>query len=478
MKSLHLWFWGLALTVVPALRADSVVAGRLEQSALDYAERLRTANDQLAKTRDAIAREKAPMLAALRAAEDRIVVAQAEVTRLETQQEQSADQHRRLAKDAETLRKNENYLNALAHDSLTAFNEGLLPGEQILLPPRIQPLEAGFSDAGSLAGGGQAARVAEFLLAQTQQSLGGYFVPGQSLIEGDNRLIDGVFAVAGPETFFRATADGVAGTVRLREGTGHPVTYRLPDWKAAPAAEFFQGHLGTFMADASAGKALRLREAKGTVLQHINKGGVVSYAILCVGLLSLLLILQKVRDIAAMGVAEPAQVQACLEAIADGGPGAAGERVRALRESTRELLATGLRHAALPKRQLEEHLQAVLLRQRLHAERWLQLLAVIATAAPLMGLLGTVTGMVRTFALITVFGTGNAGKLASGISEVLVATELGLMVAIPTLIAHGFLAHRVHKNLALQERYAVEFLAATQTDPDPRCDESRETVPA
>jgi biopolymer transport protein ExbB len=119
-----------------------------------------------------------------------------------------------------------------------------------------------------------------------------------------------------------------------------------------------------------------------------------------------------------------------------------------------------------PKELLEEHLYAVLLRQRLHYERWLPLLAVIATAAPLMGLLGTVTGMVRTFALITVFGTGNAGKLASGISEVLVATELGLMVAIPTLIAHGFLSHRIHKNLALLERYALEFVTVVQPDQD------------
>ena len=105
-------------------------------------------------------------------------------------------------------------------------------------------------------------------------------------------------------------------------------------------------------------------------------------------------------------------------------------------------------------------MHAVLLGQRLHFERRLPLLAVIATAAPLMGLLGTVVGMVKTFALITVFGTGNASKLSSGISEVLVATEIGLAVAIPTLVAHGFLAHRIHKNLSMLERHALEFVTA------------------
>jgi biopolymer transport protein ExbB len=124
-----------------------------------------------------------------------------------------------------------------------------------------------------------------------------------------------------------------------------------------------------------------------------------------------------------------------------------------------------VRHAGRSREKLEEYLQAVLLAQRLQLERRLPLLAVIATAAPLMGLLGTVTGMVRTFALITVFGTGNAGKLAGGISEVLVATELGLMVAIPTLVVHGFLSQRVQKNLSLLERYAVLAMAEVQPDP-------------
>jgi len=71
-----------------------------------------------------------------------------------------------------------------------------------------------------------------------------------------------------------------------------------------------------------------------------------------------------------------------------------------------------------------------------------------------------VMGMIKTFALITVFGTGNAAKLSSGISEVLVTTELGLTVAIPALVLHGFLSHRTQRKLSLLERYAVEFVAA------------------
>jgi biopolymer transport protein ExbB len=115
-----------------------------------------------------------------------------------------------------------------------------------------------------------------------------------------------------------------------------------------------------------------------------------------------------------------------------------------------------------PKEVIEEHLHAFILRERLHHERWLPMLAVIAAASPLLGLLGTVVGMVKTFTLITVFGTGNAGKLSSGISEALVTTELGLSVAIPALVLHGFLSYRTQKNLSLLERYAVEFVTASE----------------
>jgi biopolymer transport protein ExbB len=234
--------------------------------------------------------------------------------------------------------------------------------------------------------------------------------------------------------------------------------------------------MGTIFADASAGKALRLKETKGTVWEHINKGGVISYAILCVGLLSFLLTVLKIRDLARMAVDGPETVQRCLDTMAPGRSKETELAVRSLKANTRELFAAGLRHIGKPKEQLEEYLYAVLLRQRLHYERRLPLLAVIATAAPLMGLLGTVTGMVRTFALITVFGTGNAGKLASGISEVLVCTELGLMVAIPTLVAHGFLSHRIQRNLSLLERYAVEFVTAAQSEKSSEA--GKESIPA
>jgi len=79
--------------------------------------------------------------------------------------------------------------------------------------------------------------------------------------------------------------------------------------------------------------------------------------------------------------------------------------------------------------------------------RWLPVIALTAGVSPLLGLLGTVTGMIKTFQLISLFGAGDAKLLSSGISEALITTEFGLVVAIPALVFHTYLQRRAKKIL-------------------------------
>ena len=83
---------------------------------------------------------------------------------------------------------------------------------------------------------------------------------------------------------------------------------------------------------------------------------------------------------------------------------------------------------------------------------YLALIGVLAAIAPFLGLLGTVTGMIATFDVLAVFGTGNAKAMAGGISEALITTQTGLLVAIPGLYMKGFLDRRARN---LQQRIAV-----------------------
>jgi biopolymer transport protein ExbB len=85
------------------------------------------------------------------------------------------------------------------------------------------------------------------------------------------------------------------------------------------------------------------------------------------------------------------------------------------------------------------------MRERPHIRRFLSVIAVLAAISPLFGLLGTVMGMVSTFNVISLFGTGNAKALAGGISEALITTQSGLLVAIPGLFMSAFLFRRADR---------------------------------
>ncbi|MBI2511064.1 MAG: MotA/TolQ/ExbB proton channel family protein [Opitutae bacterium] len=449
------------LLVVPVFAAEDFAAAAAK-AAGDYQERLKKAAEQLAATRKKIADEKAPLLSALSAAEERVVAAQTESTRIETATDEARERRRQLQKERDAVQKNLGYASTLAHDAVVAVHDSLAPGEEQLVGARWKQAIERFDAATKGASAEASSDALDLLLGSIEQSAGGYQAPGRAVLANTNELVEGTYAFAGPDAFFRAASGDKFGVVRTREGSVYPILYPMHDWKPAAADGFFQGPRGTMPADTTGGKALRLQETKGTLVEHIKRGGVVSFAILGVGLLSLTLILNKFYDLLRLQVDEPEEVEAFLKLLNDAPPERHSQLLRPLRAVTRDLLGTGLKHIEQPKQILEEHLWAVLMRLRLHYERRLPLLAVIAVAAPLMGLLGTVTGMVRTFALITVFGTGNAGKLASGISEVLVATELGLIVAIPSLVAHGFLSNRIQKKLSLLERYSLQFATAAQ----------------
>lgn len=91
-------------------------------------------------------------------------------------------------------------------------------------------------------------------------------------------------------------------------------------------------------------------------------------------------------------------------------------------------------------------------------ERYLNALGTIAAIAPLLGLLGTVVGMIKVFTEIMLQGTGNASLLAGGISEALLTTAAGLVVAIPALIMHRYFQRRIAGLVVLMEQEAIKLV--------------------
>jgi biopolymer transport protein ExbB len=93
-------------------------------------------------------------------------------------------------------------------------------------------------------------------------------------------------------------------------------------------------------------------------------------------------------------------------------------------------------------------------------ERYLGALATIAVISPLLGLLGTVTGMIRTFRAVTISGVGNPSALAGGIAEALICTATGLIIAIPALVAYRYLRSRVDGHVIDMEKESLKLVAA------------------
>jgi biopolymer transport protein ExbB len=123
------------------------------------------------------------------------------------------------------------------------------------------------------------------------------------------------------------------------------------------------------------------------------------------------------------------------------------------------MLSAGVAQFDAPKDLIEEVMFEKLLHARTRLQRALPFIAVSAASAPLLGLLGTVTGIINTFKLLTVFGSGDVKMLSGGISEALITTEFGLIVAIPTLLSHAFLSRRARAVTDRMEQLAIAFLS-------------------
>ena len=123
-----------------------------------------------------------------------------------------------------------------------------------------------------------------------------------------------------------------------------------------------------------------------------------------------------------------------------------------------EMLSVGVAHLHEPKELVEEVMYEKMLATKLKLNSLLPFVAISASAAPLLGLLGTVTGIMNTFSLMTVFGTGDVKTLSSGISEALITTEYGLIVAIPSLLLHAFLARKARGMQDEMEKASIAMM--------------------
>lgn len=177
-----------------------------------------------------------------------------------------------------------------------------------------------------------------------------------------------------------------------------------------------------------------------TVEDTVRAGGVIGYIILALGLLGLLLIALRVVLLSKSGSNVEKLTKTVVEKLNTADIADAQEAIKGYKGSTARVLKATLRNITRDREHIEDIVMENILNESSAIDKFGSFVLVIAAVAPLLGLLGTVTGMISTFDIITEHGTGDPKLLSGGISEALVTTMLGLIVAIPLLLLGNLLS--------------------------------------
>jgi len=181
-------------------------------------------------------------------------------------------------------------------------------------------------------------------------------------------------------------------------------------------------------------------QAGKTVLSIVNSGGPIAWIIVGLGALVAVLIVLRWIFLRNSSAGTGRIQQEIGSLVAEGKLEAALKACKQLKGSAARVVASALRNLDRDRAHIEDIVSEQILHESAHLNRFGVFIMVIAAVAPLLGLLGTVTGMISTFDIITEFGTGDPKLLSGGISIALVTTEVGLAVAIPALIFGNLLS--------------------------------------
>ena len=299
--------------------------------------------------------------------------------------------------------------------------------------------------------------LAEVLSAQNQR----LYPSWQSgrLVLPDGQVGEAEMLSLGPVSWFRQS-EAMVGLVRAAEQAAVASTdataRAVIEFDGAAGAgleDLYQRGDGSVTFDPTLTRALLLAENQQSLWQHLRAGGIWVVPILFFALVACVAAILKAVYVYRLPPLMPMLAERTQAAFAD------DTALQALTGEVTgmqgELLRVALAQHAPQQR--EDRLYAALLEQRNRLQRWLGAIAITATVSPLFGLLGTVSGMITTFRLMTLFGAGDANAVSAGISEALVTTELGLVVAIPALLAHALIMRKVKSYFSALENDAVQL---------------------
>jgi len=459
----------ILLSLAPAAirAADHSTASRLMDMSASVSSRLEKVVSELAAERDRIADEKVPLTARLAGLESELIAARKSFEDARRGADNRNLESNNLKNDIKARKQEHEYLITLLSEYTRNLEARLHISELQLYGELLQAARESLdrSDASIQERFDRHLDVVTRSLARLESLNGSMRFRGRAAGQ-DGTIRDGQFILCGPLAVFASDDGALSGLADQRLGSLEPSIIRFNDPSLADdSAALVRDGAGALPFDGSLGNAQKMEATKETFVEHIRKGGAVMYPILLMAAAILGIIIYKWIALDLTRLPGPAELAPMFDAVRKGDKEAAMQKLQAIRNPAAGMLMAGMDRWEASRETIEEAMFEIMLEMKFKLGRGLPFVAVGAACAPLLGLLGTVTGIIATFKLITVFGSGDVKMLSAGISEALITTEWGLIVAIPSLLFHSFLSRKSRAKQDKLEQIAVGFLSAFMDKP-------------
>ena len=440
---------------------QGAVAQTFERAGMVAKSDLDAAIKKLADVRRAVEQAKIPLSKELSGLETDALIKRKEADRVRRLRDNRAVDLNTMRNRKSKLQENNIYLSSLLNDYIRRFESQIHIGE-------VQIYEDLLSEARSapeninLSGNEKFAAQSEVLdtaFERIERIMGGEVFNGNA-VTPKSIFEDGQFAILGPVAYFASSESTQAGLAQLETNSVNAAVKDIGEQFAPGIRHLVDNRSGTVAFDTTMGDAIKATQIKEPIWSrtHIRKGGPVMIPILLLAAIAILIAIIKWFQIGAVKRARPIDLATILRHLKNDQKDEALAYAKGVKGPVGQMLSTAVEHADEDRDLIEEVLYEKIIITQPKLERMLPFIAVTAATSPLLGLLGTVTGMIKTFKLITVFGTGDAKSLSSGISEALITTEFGLIIAIPALIMHALLSRKAKGVVASMEQTAVGFI--------------------
>jgi biopolymer transport protein ExbB len=442
------------------------------QAAQTIQQKLEDSTAELRSLREQVAAEQVPLSRELSRLESELASVRLEYKKITGQADRGVLAMSNLKSEIKSRQEEASYLSNLLSEYINNFESRLHIAEiqryrEELEAAKLAPENSNLSEREVYEA---QARLLSISLDRLNEALGGTRFDGTA-VDSSGLVTHGTFSMIGPAVLFMSDDNQTVGTVEQRLGSLEPTVIPFGTLSDTDVAmKVVSDSSGLFPLDPTLGNAHKIEKTKETLFEHIQKGGPVMYPIFTLAGAAMLVAIFKWIGLAFVRRPSGKKISALLDAISKHDTESAMNKARAISGPVGRMLVAGVEHIREPRELIEEVMYEKVLATRLKLNRFLPFIAISAASAPLLGLLGTVTGIINTFKLITVFGSGDVKTLSGGISEALITTEFGLIVAIPSLLLHAFLSRKARCVINEMEKAAVALVNQVSKTPYRRDD--------